>query len=710
MSFLSFSRLGTYGRLGNQLFEIAGTIGLAAKHGLNAAFPQWKYEKYFDHPLHRGPMQRSQVKEAHFHVHDWNIPATGTDILGYLQSEKYFDREAIRRQFTFKPEFVQHVKSKLPRDLLNKQTIVFQIRRGDYVNNPNYHQLSIEYYIDALLTHFPDWRNYNILMFSDDLPYCRIHFECLPNVYFTEGLSDIEQLCLATMCDHFIIPNSSYGWWCAWLGEKAHSKIIHCGHLQAGELLKRNDPKDYWPERWTKHEKPTYKLNLKDVTFTIPVYHDHNDRKKNIDLSLCMILKSFDTSVIIGEQGSKAFEYTAQWATYMRFDMQHFHRTKMLNDMAKQSTTPYVVNWDCDIIIPPMQVYLMAEALRNGADFVYPYDGQFARMPRGKFFQLIESHTDIGMVRGEQLSGKFGGPMTTTSVGGAVGVNVDSFADSGMENEYFISYGPEDMERWERWKRLGYKVERIGGALYHMDHYIGPNSNKSNPHFAANNKQLEKMRKMDPAALRRYVDGWPWRHVYTAAYYKRISHESEQSAKEVFQALAAIGVKPTSVADIGCGCGAWVQPGIKWTGVDHGTPQRALYPCVEYVDADLSVGMPELPRHDMAICMEVAEHLPELQAEPLVKLLTSISDRVLFSAAIPKQGGTGHVNEQWQTYWEAIFKQYGFGAAKKQPDIRFNKNVALWYRQNTVLYERNGKGKVEDYVMREYYIEITKPL
>lgn len=712
MSHLSFARLGNYGRLGNQLFEIAGTIGLAAKHGLKPAFPQWAYDKYFQQPIPKGPMQRNQVKEAHFHVHDWNIPATGCDILGYLQSEKYFDRETIRLQFTFRPEFVQHVKSKVPADLFSKPTLVFQIRRTDYVGNPNYYQLSIEYYIDALLTHFPDWRQYNILMFSDDLPYCRIHFECLPNVYFTDALTDIEQMCLATLCDHFIIPNSSYGWWCAWLGEKPHSKVIHCGHLQAGELLKRNDPKDYWPERWTKHEKPSYKLNLQDVTFTIPVHYDHPDRKKNLDLSLCMLLKSFETNVIVAEQGTKQFEYVAQWAKYVHYDVQYFHRTKMLNDMAKQAGTPYVVNWDCDVIIPPMQVYLMAEALRGGADFVYPYDGTFARMNRGRLFPVLEKYTDIGQIRDEKLTGKHGGPVPVSSVGGAVGVNMDAFTDAGLENEHFISYGPEDVERYERWHKLGYKVQRIGGSLYHMDHFIGPNSSKAHPHFNGNNKELERIRSMDADALRSYIDTWQWRHQYTSAYYKRISGESEQSASEVFKALAAIGIKPTSVLDVGCGCGAWVQPGVKWVGLDHGVPAKAIYPGVEFHDVDLSadVILPPLGRFDLVICMEVAEHLPESQAESLVSLLTAHADRVLFSAAIPKQGGQGHVNEKWQTWWANLFSKYGYFAAKKQPDIRFNKSVALWYRQNTVLYERGGKGKVEDYVLPEYYAEITKNL
>lgn len=130
------------------------------------------------------------------------------------------------------------------------------------------------------------------------------------------------------MIDHFIIPNSSFGWWCAWLGEKAHSKIIHCGHLQAGKLLEHNDPKDYWPERWIRHEKPSYKINLPDVSFTIPVYYDHEDRVKNLRLSLCMIQKSFESEVIIMEEGNNRFEFTSEWCKYIRVDNHVFHRQR----------------------------------------------------------------------------------------------------------------------------------------------------------------------------------------------------------------------------------------------------------------------------------------------------------------------------------------------------------------------------------------------
>jgi len=113
---------------------------------------------------------------------------------------------------------------------------------------------------------------------------------------------------------------------------------------------------------------------------------------------------------------------------------------------------------------------------------------------------------------------------------------------------------------------------------------------------------------------------------------------------------------------------------------------------------------------DLALCLEVAEHLPEHVAKALVKLLCVYSDTILFGAAIPNQGGTGHINEQWQTYWEKLFNENGFGAAEVQPDIRNNPEIEMWYKNNIVLYEKGGKGKVTDFVLPEYYMEIIQGL
>jgi hypothetical protein len=703
---ISFSQLGKYGRLGNQLFQLNSTIGLAEKYGASASFPEWAYEQYFETPIPHGSMESNQILEKHFHFHEWEL--TGScDIKGYLQSEMYFGSSKLM----LKSGFVEEVKSRVA-SWFEKPTICFQIRRGDYVGNPNYYQLSINYYIDALLTHFPDWRKHNILFFSDDIEYCRVHFECLPNAFFTDDrFTDIEQLALASCCDHYIIPNSSFGWWCAWLGEQKHPKtrIIHCGHLQAGKLLEHNDPKDYWPERWTRHEKDRYMIDLKDVTFTIPVAFDHPDRKANLELSLHLIQSAFDTNVIICEQGGNKFEYTKKWARYVGFNSRTFHRTKMLNDMCNLAETEIIVNWDCDVIIPPMQLLMAVEELRAGAEMVFPYDGKFARMSRITWYPQIQKHRDIGIVGATAFKGREEGH---NSVGGAVLFNKAAFIDGGMENEHFISFGPEDCERHDRFKMLGYDIRRVRGALFHLNHYVGPNSSSRNPHFKANHQELEKIRAMSRGELQSYVDTWSWRHPYTERYYHRISEGSIRSAKIVMEDLDVLcGVgRDASVIDVGCGVGEWNNGNPNYWGVDYRVDRKhLLIPEERFIECDLEREFLNCDRkYDLCLCLEVAEHLRPHRAEGLVKMLCSLSDQVLFSAAIPFQGGTGHVNEQWQSYWADLFWQNGFGARWTTLSIEGNKDVEIWYRNNMILYERGSqRWPVENQVLPEFYMQIV---
>lgn len=698
---ISFSQLGKNGRLGNQLFQIHSTLGIAERLGATAAFPAWEYEKYFEPSLPHGEMQTNTVHEKYFHVHEWDIQGDA-DLLGYMQSERYFGAERLR----FKAEFLQGLKESHA-DLFGRETICIHIRRGDYVGNKSYYQLPITYYIDSLLS-FPNWRECNILFLSDDIEYCKVHFECLPNAYFSVGKTDVEDLALASLCDHFILCNSSFSWWAAWLGEKPHSRIVHSGHLYAGRLA-GNDIKDYYPPRWMVNKKDEYKIPLNDVTFTIPVRYDHEDRRENFDLSLFMLQSAFDTRYIVCEQGGDEFAYAAKWGKYMRLPSDDFHRTKMLNDMAIAAETPYIVNWDCDIILPPMQVYLAVEALRAGADMVFPYGGKFARMKRVEWFGKIRAYQDIGIVGNEPFKGREQGH---NSVGGAVLFNKDSFIDGGMENQNMISFGPEDCERHDRFKLLGYDIRRVGGVLFHLNHYVGENSSPLNPYFAANEREIEKVRGMDAKQLRAYVDTWTWRHPYTSRYYHAISDGAIRSAEIVMRALADIGIQPTSIIDIGCGVGEWNNGHAGYFGVDYRVdPQDLLIPLERYSECNLNQVMPEIRgQFDLCLCLEVAEHLKPQRAKALVEYLCSTSDLVLFSAAIPYQGGNGHCNEKWQSYWSGLFQQRGFGAAKEQPHIRDNRDVEYWYRQNIVLYERGATGIAQDYVLPEYYMQIVEGL
>lgn len=500
---ISFSKLGKYGRLGNQLFQLHSTLGIAEKHGADVAFPPWEYGQYFQEYIPTGTAQTKQVVEQTFEHHEWNIPGD-CDLLGYMQTEKYFGNTRLH----FKQGFLDHLRSS-HKEIFQKKTICIHIRRGDYVENDAYVYLPINWYIGALFTYFPAWQDeYNLLFLSnpEDIENVRVHFGMLPNAYFSKGLSDIEDLALGSLCDDFIISNSSYAWWIAYFGEKPGSKIIHSNNLHAGKLAHKTT-RDYYPERWTKFEDLGYKIQLKDMTFTIPVFADSGDRIANTNLSLKMLKSQFETSIILSEQGSQKFS-TFGGITYHKFDSKVFHRTKMLNEMALLAKTEYIANWDCDVIIPPMQIWLAVQQLRNGADMVFPYDGGFARMPRDPWAARVSKLMDIGIVKDSRFPGR---EMSHGSVGGAVFFNKRSFIAGGMENENFISFSPEDMERNSRFRKLGFNVQRVAGPLFHMGHYVGVNSSKQNPYFAKGVEEFKKVESMSKEQLQDYILTWSWR-------------------------------------------------------------------------------------------------------------------------------------------------------------------------------------------------------
>lgn len=515
---ITSSNFNTNGRLGNMLFRYASLIGLAHKHNTSLSLPMWKYADYFTEPFPEEiPLNKPRkVREPVFNfVPEWPYikENENVDIDGYLQSEKYWQecKEQVLSKLKFKPEFVEHVRSQFPKTF-DKTTIAISVRRGDYVKNPNYAQLPITYYILSLLENFPDWRSCNIVVFSDDIPYCRVHFDCLENVSYSEGNTDIEDLCLMSQCDHFIMSNSTFSWWGAYLGEKDHSKIIHPNYLFDGDLLKHNDSKDFYPERWNvfdhKMESENLRaanrrIDLKDTCFMIPVAYDHKDRKENLDLCVSVINEYFDTNILVYEQGYKREFESDNLDSYGG----KFHRTKMLNEMAKATQVEYLLNWDADVIIPPLQILETVNKLRSGSDMVYPYEWAFARVPRA-WYSRIKDGKDIGVVGDTKFSGMESN--AAVSVGGAVGFKKSSFISGGMENENFISYGAEDIERKVRFERLGYKIERTLGPLYHINHFVGKNSSPRHADFNANNAEFDKVNAMSQEELRQYVSSWPW--------------------------------------------------------------------------------------------------------------------------------------------------------------------------------------------------------
>ena len=173
---------------------------------------------------------------------------------------------------------------------------------------------------------------------------------------------------------------------------------------------------------------------------------------------------------------------------------------------------------------------------------------------------------------------------------------------------------------------------------------------------------------------------------YDLAFYAEETRVAAASAFVVMPEVLRL-TNATSVIDIGCGTAAWAaeaaRHGCEVKGVDWGVPE-SLRLIRAYVDHDLTGGY-DCTGWDLAICLEVAEHLPASAAEPLVAGLAGATT-ILFSAATPGQPGVGHINCRSHDYWHTLFSTYGL--APTHVGAWFDEPVADFYRRNLHLYER----------------------
>lgn len=233
---------------------------------------------------------------------------------------------------------------------------------------------------------------------------------------------------------------------------------------------------------------------MSDSTFIIPVKIDSVDRKQNIEYVLKFLSTYFaDYRVIIGDSSIKEGLFDPGSHDYFYFGYDRvFHKTKILNKLIRLVSTPYVVEYDCDVVCNPCQIEKALNCIRSKFSiFVYPYDGRCAMIDRNKI--------DITEFKEEELKKLCLIESIDKNIyyGGIFCFIKRYFESCGLENENFIGWGKEDIERYYRLKKYDFLIDRVKGVLYHLNHFRGNDSDDKSESYINNCNEFDRIINME---------------------------------------------------------------------------------------------------------------------------------------------------------------------------------------------------------------------
>jgi len=265
---IGFNVLGRMGRLANQMFQYAALKGIAHNAGADICIPNHtrpvddgignkiRTELFdaFDLQVTTGLIKKwgmRIVQERFFHFDEelFRHCPDNVTLQGYFQSEKYFKHieEGIRADFTFKHEILKPCSEMIASV---SHPVALHVRRTDYlINSKNHFNLPLGYY-EAALQYFDAERN--VILFSDDPGWCRQQRLFSDQRFiFSDTFDNRFDLCLMALCDDFIIANSSYSWWGAWLSRNPAKKVIApLRWFGTDGDTRNNDTRDLIPDGW----------------------------------------------------------------------------------------------------------------------------------------------------------------------------------------------------------------------------------------------------------------------------------------------------------------------------------------------------------------------------------------------------------------------------------------------------------------------------
>ena len=206
------------GRLGNNMFMIANAYARALDNNSQLVVPS-------NQVGHMREFQDNIFRKLDLFISHPNDADGKNSVVysGYFQDEKCFEKysEAVKSLFSPTREFIKKIEALYP--FIHSSTITsISIRRGDYLIYSDYHPVVSKEYIEKAITLVP--KNDYYFIFTDDFSWCKENIN-IPNIMFIE-LPPHEQMWLMSMCDDFIISNSSFSWWGAYLSRNPNKVVI----------------------------------------------------------------------------------------------------------------------------------------------------------------------------------------------------------------------------------------------------------------------------------------------------------------------------------------------------------------------------------------------------------------------------------------------------------------------------------------------------
>lgn len=279
-----------FGRLGNQMFHYALALNLANKNNAKIKFCiDQNYWDYYLKIFNIQPIFASQrevdrfifnpkkklnksirmikdiinphyvIKEKSFNYDEkvFHISSKNIYLEGCWQSEKYFKNieDQIRSIYSLHIDIPLEIKP-LADEILHSNSVCISVRRGDYLLPNNikvYGSLGVEYYNKGIQIISSKEKSIRIFIFSDDIEWCMKNFKFdYPTFFMTYPLGHIKYLYdfkLMTLCKHYIIPNSTFSWWAAWLGSSPDKIVVA---PEKWYLMNDMDDEDIVPTSWIK--------------------------------------------------------------------------------------------------------------------------------------------------------------------------------------------------------------------------------------------------------------------------------------------------------------------------------------------------------------------------------------------------------------------------------------------------------------------------